>query len=161
MTVDDVLNYFGSGYEMKKKVGLSPSNIKNWLSYGYVPFRSQIKLQRLTNGALKVNDDDLDREMSNAKNKKRIKKKRSYEFSMAHYTELHEKQNGLCAICNNPETKMDYRTGKIVLFSFDHDHLTGKSRGLLCSRCYRMIGFCRDNLVILNSAALYIKKHSC
>ena len=32
-------------------------------SYGYVPFRSQIKLQRLTNGALKVNHDDLDKEM--------------------------------------------------------------------------------------------------
>lgn len=160
MTVDDVLNYFGSAYEMKKQVGLSPSNIKNWLSYGYVPFRSQIKLQRLTNGALKVDNEALDIEMEQAKNKKRIKKKRGYEFSMDHYTELYEKQNGLCAICNERETRIDYRTGKVVLFCFDHDHETGKPRGLLCARCNRMIGFCKDNPVILNNAVLYLKKHS-
>lgn len=160
MTVDDVLAYFGSGYEMKKSVGLSPSNIKNWLSYGYVPFRSQIKLQRLTNGALKVNHDDLDKEMNDAKNKKRIKKKRNYEFSAEHYAELYEKQKGLCGICNNPETRIDYRTGKLVSFSFDHDHLTGKPRGLLCARCNRMIGLCKDNPIILKNAAIYIQQHS-
>lgn len=159
MTVDDVLTYFGSGYEMKKTVGLSASNIKNWLSYGYIPFRSQIKLQRLTNGALKVDHDALDKEIKSIKNGSRIKKIRNHEYSLESYNKIFNQQKGLCDICKQPEKTIDYRSGKIISLAFDHDHATGKARGLLCGNCNRMLGFSKDNLMILKNSIAYIKKY--
>jgi hypothetical protein len=156
MTVDDVLNYFGSGYAMHKEIGLSPSNIKNWLSYGYIPLQTQFKLQRLTNGGLKVNEKDISDEMQGVK----IKLEKGYEFSQAHYNALFEEQNGECDICKQPEKTIDYRSGKKISLAFDHNHSTGKSRGLLCGNCNRMLGFCRDDPTILKNSLIYLEKHN-
>ena len=47
-----------------------------------------------------------------------------------------EKQNGNCAICGNPETHRHHRSSeKIRSLAIDHNHETGKVRGLLCFRC--------------------------
>ena len=43
--------------------------------------------------------------------------------------------------------------------SVDHDHKTGKIRGLLCGNCNLMIGYARENLDIMHKAALYIEKN--
>lgn len=45
------------------------------------------------------------------------------------------RQNGCCAICRKPETAVDARSGKVRRLAIDHDHETGKVRGLLCFRC--------------------------
>jgi hypothetical protein len=68
------------------------------------------------------------------------------------YEILFEKQNGLCAICNNPEQSQKYKT-----LSVDHCHLTGSIRGLLCSNCNRALGLFKDNLLVLESAIKYLK----
>lgn len=159
MTVDDVLNYFGTGYAMKKAIGLSPSNIKNWLSYGYIPFETQIKIERLTGGDLKVNKEDLDNEINNIKNGIKIRKEKKYDFSAEHYNKLFKKQKGACDICKQPEKTIDYRSGKIIALAFDHNHITGKPRGLLCGNCNRTLGFFKDNPSLLKNALLYIEKH--
>ncbi len=52
-----------------------------------------------------------------------------YNFSFEEFRCLNDSQNGLCAICGEPESRDGY------LLSVDHDHETGKIRGLLCSRC--------------------------
>ena len=49
-----------------------------------------------------------------------------YGILPADYQRLWESQRGLCAICTNPLS----RNAPI-----DHDHKTGKIRGLLCSAC--------------------------
>jgi hypothetical protein len=49
-------------------------------------------------------------------------------------------QNGLCAICGKPETSLG-RTGRVKPLSIDHDHATGKVRGLLCHGCNIRLGW--------------------
>lgn len=61
MTPEDVKKHFGSTYAFHKKTGMSHSTLKNWLDWGYVPDNAQYKLERLTNGALKI-DSTLQKE---------------------------------------------------------------------------------------------------
>jgi Recombination endonuclease VII len=56
------------------------------------------------------------------------------------YDEMLIKQNGVCALCGKPETAMGYNSPKTKLLAVDHDHLTGKIRGLLCSKCNMDLG---------------------
>ena len=65
-----------------------------------------------------------------------------------------EKQNGVCAICNKEEKSKNKN-----LF-VDHDHQTGKVRSLLCNNCNSGLGQFNDNLNLLESAVLYLKKYS-
>jgi hypothetical protein len=80
--------------------------------------------------------------------------KAKYNITEADYLAILEKQNFMCAIC---DTKTP--TGKWKVFAVDHDHATGKVRGLLCNECNRGIGLLKDSLSILSSAFTYLEKH--
>lgn len=56
------------------------------------------------------------------------------------YASLFEAQDGLCALCDQPETIIDKRTGELHRLSMDHSHTTGIIRGLLCRRCNYALG---------------------
>lgn len=79
---------------------------------------------------------------------------RTYGISEAEYWRLHDCQNGLCAICQKPETAT--RKGTLRLLCVDHEHKTGKVRGLLCNRCNRTIGYMGENPGLLRAAAVYL-----
>lgn len=65
------------------------------------------------------------------------------------YREMHEKQDGKCAICNEvPNTKR--------LLHVDHCHKTNVVRGLLCSGCNTAIGLMKENIQALLSAVKYL-----
>jgi hypothetical protein len=66
------------------------------------------------------------------------------------YNELYEVQQGCCAICSEPEEKFSW-------LCIDHDHNTGRIRGLLCPNCNRGIGLLQDSSVLLEKAAKYIE----
>lgn len=72
------------------------------------------------------------------------------------YQTLLKKQNGLCAICQLPETNVD-KNGRVISLSVDHCHVTNRVRGLLCGNCNRAIGLLKDNPEIIFNAALYLK----
>ena len=57
---------------------------------------------------------------------------RKYGLSIDDYDALVEKQNGLCAICGQPPTPTSRGASLLVV---DHDHETGRVRGLLCNLC--------------------------
>ncbi len=96
--------------------------------------------------------------------KKAYQKKRwqrllaQYGISQEQYETMHSAQNGLCAICNLPETAT-YKdvTCRLVV---DHDHKTGKIRGLLCRACNIAIGNFREDIERLRSAIVYLKLHN-
>ncbi len=82
--------------------------------------------------------------------------KRDFGITHAQYLAMHDAQNGLCAICGQPETAE--RDGKIKWLAVDHDHATGMIRALLCQRHNVMIGHCNDDPAILRAAADYIER---
>ena len=56
--------------------------------------------------------------------------------SLEWYQEQDRKQKGLCALCEMPEQHPQFKgSDKVRSLAIDHDHATGKVRGLLCFRC--------------------------
>lgn len=59
MTVEEVLSYYGSSYKFHKQTPFSHATFFQWKKKGRVPLLSQLKLERLTEGKLKANMDEL------------------------------------------------------------------------------------------------------
>jgi Recombination endonuclease VII len=83
--------------------------------------------------------------------------KNKYGISFEDYEAMLKKQNGLCAICRNPSTRVDARSKKIQRLNIDHCHTTRKVRGLLCSKCNHGIGLFGDNILLFESCIRYIQ----
>lgn len=69
-------------------------------------------------------------------------------------------QNAACAICKKFEEMFDKRTNKKKHLCVDHDHKTGKVRGLLCHSCNLGLGKFKDNISSLKTAITYLSKGS-
>lgn len=81
---------------------------------------------------------------------------RTYGITPEQYEAMYLEQDGLCAICHEPET-MTYR-GNIKQLSVDHCHDTGNVRGLLCAACNFALGKFKDNPTLLRSATDYLEQ---
>jgi hypothetical protein len=64
------------------------------------------------------------------------------------YMQLLAAQGEKCKICGKSEHRR---------LSVDHDHVTGKLRGLLCNACNRGIGMFKDDPELLLKAIDYLK----
>jgi hypothetical protein len=62
-----------------------------------------------------------------------------YGITFEDYTARLEKQGGLCAICRKADPLGNGRSEHMPLV-VDHDHATGKVRGLLCHPCNVSLG---------------------
>ena len=58
--------------------------------------------------------------------------KGTYGITLKDYEKIFQKQRKSCAVCGNSRSG---NQGKYNTFSVDHDHKTGKVRGLLCMSC--------------------------
>lgn len=63
---------------------------------------------------------------------------------------MYARQKGKCAICTSDIVGRNCHT--------DHDHATGKIRGLLCQRCNMGLGCFKDQIQRLYLAAEYLSK---
>jgi len=75
---------------------------------------------------------------------------RRYGLSISEYTAMFKAQNGRCAIC-----AVDHRLLKRRL-AVDHDHKTGRVRGLLCSSCNTGLGHFKHSLGVVETALNYL-----
>ena len=75
---------------------------------------------------------------------------RRYNLTNKEYLNLFNQQEGKCAICNTPQIELKR---KLVI---DHDHETGKIRGLLCMKCNHGLGQFNDNPLIIKKALKYL-----
>lgn len=84
----------------------------------------------------------------------------TWREALAKFNKLIVEQNNLCAICNKPETCLSKKGSYKLIrdLCVDHDHLTGKVRGLLCDACNSLIAKAKDNPEICKSAAVYLER---
>lgn len=54
MTPRDVRNYFGTWVIAMEKLHMENYAYNYWVKVGYIPYRRQLVIERLTNGALKA-----------------------------------------------------------------------------------------------------------
>lgn len=75
------------------------------------------------------------------------KLKQKYGIGAAEVASLVESQGGRCAVCkHNPAVQVD------------HDHKTGRVRGILCDGCNGGIGAFGEDLELLERAAQYLER---
>ncbi len=72
---------------------------------------------------------------NNKEKTRNVNLKSKYNISQEDYERMKIKQNFRCAICNEHEDNL-----KRIL-CVDHNHQTGKVRGLLCDTCNKFLGF--------------------
>jgi hypothetical protein len=80
-----------------------------------------------------------------------IARRRLYGVSKEQVAARLVEQAHCCAICRAKPAS------RLVL---DHDHETGKFRGMLCGHCNRAIGLLRDDPHVVDNAAAYLRKHA-
>jgi len=80
-----------------------------------------------------------------------------YGITEEQYNTLLKNQNGVCAICKKPEMIL-HKGITLKKLSVDHDHSTGKVRGLLCHNCNLAIGYFEDNSTVVYNAYMYLNK---
>lgn len=80
-----------------------------------------------------------------------------YGLTVVAYDEMLEEHGGVCAICGEPPKPDGVRAASRL--HVDHDHETGKVRGLLCNHCNRGIGAFRDRPELLELAILYLRSY--
>lgn len=88
------------------------------------------------------------RQIQEARGSKLHKK---YKINSWNYAGMFQRQGGKCAICGGNNG------GKSLCV--DHDHATGKVRGLLCQRCNTALGHIKDNPETAVKMAEYLRKY--
>lgn len=85
--------------------------------------------------------------------------KHQFGITIEQYDMMIKMQNGLCAICEELETAK-HQNGIVKQLSVDHNHKSGKIRGLLCHRCNLSIGLLKEDRKIFINALKYLEKNS-
>lgn len=79
--------------------------------------------------------------------------KHKFGIDIKQYHQMYKDQDGNCLICGKPQSELK---GKLCV---DHDHITGKIRGLVCADCNHGLGNFKDTPRILQKAIDYLNKH--
>tara|TARA_Y100001951_G_C11218935_1_gene227550 strand:+ start:276 stop:770 length:495 start_codon:yes stop_codon:yes gene_type:complete len=86
-----------------------------------------------------------------------------YGIGMDEYNLLLKAQGGTCMICGNGGgvRKKGSRNGKAgtpIPLNVDHDHETGKIRGLLCLHCNTGLGHFKDSIDVIKNVIKYLEE---
>jgi hypothetical protein len=79
--------------------------------------------------------------------------KRKYGMTIEQYDAMLEAQGGGCFICARPPRED-------ISLHVDHDHSTGKVRGILCFRCNNALADFQEDVRLLAKAANYLDRHA-
>lgn len=79
--------------------------------------------------------------------------KTKYDINQSKLDEMLEAQGGKCAICRKPPN-----CGRYKGLNVDHDHRSGKIRGLLCWSCNAGLGHLGDDIRGIRRALSYLSR---
>ena len=85
------------------------------------------------------------------RNNRNSELKRSFGITIDDYESMLKDQGGVCRICGLEENSTGLRN-----LSVDHDHQSGKIRGLLCHNCNTGLGKFKDSEELLKRAIVYL-----
>jgi hypothetical protein len=80
---------------------------------------------------------------------------KTYGITLEEYDSLLISQKHSCKICGVSSELIMEQSGKSL--SVDHNHITGKIRGLLCNSCNSGLGQFKDDIDIMNKAINYLR----
>jgi len=81
------------------------------------------------------------------------KLKSRFGVTIEKYEEEYKKQNGKCALCRGALNTLNHRLG------FDHNHITGQIRALLCKPCNLGIAHLKESPELCETAAKYLRTY--
>jgi hypothetical protein len=95
-------------------------------------------------------------QFANAEGRKQARAKwrlrNRYGLSLEDYASLLLAQDNRCVICDSSfSTETPY---------VDHNHITGKVRGILCATCNMGLGSYKDSVILLEKAISYLRRFS-
>tara|TARA_R110002020_G_C15987985_1_gene749071 strand:- start:36 stop:707 length:672 start_codon:yes stop_codon:yes gene_type:complete len=119
--------------------------------------RKERQQQYKLNNILEIREKDRQKKRDNADhylNKRRIRK---FGITSNDYNRMLKEQNEVCYICKNKNTfkKNKEKESKLVI---DHNHKTGKVRGLLCDPCNSSLGLLKEDINILRNCISYLQE---
>jgi len=88
---------------------------------------------------------------------KHHKRKKLYGVTKEQSLNMEINAGGVCEACKQPEHHISM--GALVSLCVDHSHTTGKVRGLLCTRCNKLLGMVGDNIEELTHVAASLKEY--
>lgn len=97
------------------------------------------------------------RQEYNLKNKKNSRKsnlKRYYNLTPEEYNVMYNNQKGCCAICGKHQDDIK------GILQVDHNHKTGKIRGLLCGKCNYLLARYNENFDVILKAINYLNSNN-
>lgn len=167
-TVDDV-QYLAASYHKEDRAIMCKALGRSWESIQMKAFtlglKRELRGQVLVNGmkqcskckvwalpsAFQVNDKTKTGFDSWCKGCKKLSwRLYKYDLTEEQYNNLIVSET--CAICGGNATDGDHQ------MPIDHDHKTGRVRGLLCTHCNKGLGAFRDNPSFLRAAANYLEQ---
>jgi hypothetical protein len=89
---------------------------------------------------------------------------RRYGIAFEDLEQMLREQGGCCAICGRPwqacvaAKRVDHEVTFLQHLCVDHDHRSGKVRGLLCNACNTAIGLFEEDLNRFEFAKAYLKR---
>lgn len=95
---------------------------------------------------------DMKRKFTRQIKDRDVQLRRNYGITLEEYNRLFSEQNGLCLGCYKHQSQVKRA------FDVDHNHITGKVRGLLCSPCNVILGMAKDNPQTLERLISYLTK---
>jgi hypothetical protein len=75
---------------------------------------------------------------------------RQYGITVEDYNRMFEEQGGRCKICETHQSELS------KALAVDHDHSTGRVRGLLCHRCNTALGLMNDDPRTIRKMIAYL-----
>jgi hypothetical protein len=78
--------------------------------------------------------------------------KAKFGITLETYNQMLAQQNERCLGCNKHQSELK------INMAVDHCHGTGKIRGLLCDACNKAVGYMKDNPLVADNLAAYLRK---